>query len=274
MTLHEAIEQVLQNAGKPLFSRDIADIINNQKLYKRKDGLPVSASQVTTRANNYTKLFTREVGKIKLVKDDIVSLKFQHYRNRLVHESNAIRVYGKANKIDVLVHTLEELLHEDNYRFAYDTLSESSFKSADKNSPPRQKLLVAFKLCDWFFKQSSKHTLRLSDKLITVISGFNWFENNNNDIETYFEGYNDFLLKIASDNKGATFSIKSEHNPNLFNEFEYDSQLNRVISKLIDRGNAAYMMSQTTTTGIFIPPFRRSVARNSRGEFDLMLSKL
>ena len=37
MTLHEAIEQVLQNAEKPLFSRDIADIINSQKLYKRKD---------------------------------------------------------------------------------------------------------------------------------------------------------------------------------------------------------------------------------------------
>lgn len=274
MTLHEAIEQILQNAEKPLFSRDIADIINNQKLYMRKDGLPVSASQVTTRANNYTKLFTREAGKIKLVKDDIVSLKFQHYRNRLVHESNAIRVYGKANKIDVLVHALEELLHEDNYRFDYNILSEPNFKYANRNNQPREKLLVAYKLCDWFFKQSSKHALRLNDKLITILSGFNWFANNDNAIETYFEGYNDFLLKVAADNKEATFSIKSEHNPNLFNEFEYDSQINRVISKLIDRGNSAYMMSQTTTTGIFIPPFRRSAARNSRGEFHHILSKL
>jgi signal transduction histidine kinase len=274
MTLHEAIEQVLQNAEKPLFSKDIADIINDQKLYKRKDGLPVSASQVTTRANNYSKLFTRESGKIKLVKDDIVSLKFQHYRNRLVHESNAIRTYGRANKIDVLVHALEELLNEDNYRFAYNTLSEPNFKYADRNNQPREKLLVAYKLCDWFFKQSSKHSLRLNDKLITVLSGFSWFSENDNTIETYFEGYNDFLLKIAADNNGATFTIKSEYNPNLFNEFEFDNQINRIVSKLIDRGNFAYMMSQTITTGIFIPPFHRSAARNSRGEFDDILSKL
>ncbi|MBU2929104.1 tetratricopeptide repeat protein [Winogradskyella psychrotolerans] len=97
MTLHEAIEQVLQNAEKPLQSRDIADVINNLKLYKRKDGLPVSPSQVTTRANNYTKLFTREAGKIKLFKDDIVSLKFQHYRNLLVHQSDFNRISGKAD---------------------------------------------------------------------------------------------------------------------------------------------------------------------------------
>ncbi|WP_282087958.1 N-6 DNA methylase [Aquimarina algiphila] len=274
MTLHEAIEQVLQNAEKPLFSKDIADIINNQKLYIRKDGLPVSASQITTRANNYSKLFTRETGKIKLVKDDIVSLKFQHYRNKLAHESNAIRTYGRANKIDVLVHALEELLNEDNYQFAYNTFSEPNFKYADRNNQPREKLLVAYKLCDWFFKQSNKHSLRLNDKLISVISGFSWFSENDNAIETYFEGYNDFLLKIAADNKGATFSIKSEHNPNLFNDFEYDNQINRIVSKLIDRGNFAYMMSQATTTGIFIPPFSRSAARNSRGEFDQILSKL
>jgi signal transduction histidine kinase len=274
MTLHEAIEQVLQNAEKPLFSRDIADIINIQKLYKRKDGLPVSASQVTTRANNYSKLFTKEYGKIKLVKDDIVSLKFQHYRNRLVHESNAIRTYGRANKIDVLVHALEELLHEDNYRFANNLLLEPNFKFSDRNNQPREKLLVAYKLSEWFFKQSNSRTLRLSDKLIAVLSGLNWFEKNDNAIETYFEGYNDFLLKIAADNKGATFSIKSEYNPNLFNEFEYDHQINRIVSKLIDRGNHAYMMSQTTITGIFIPPFSRSAARNSRGELDLILSKL
>ncbi len=260
MTLHEAIEQVLQNAEKPLFSRDIADIINNQNLYKRKDGLPVSASQVTTRANNYSKLFTKEAGKIKLVKDDVVSLKFQHYRNKLVHESNAIRTYGRANKIDVIVRSLEELLHEDDYTY--------------NHNHPREKLLVAHKLCDWFFKQSNSGSLRLSDKLITVLSGLNWFQNNDNTIEIYFEGYNDFLLKIAADNKAATFSINSDYNPNLFNEFEYNNHLNELVSKLIDRGNITYMMSQTITTGIFIPPFRRSAARNSRGEFDLMLSKL
>ena len=274
MTLHEAIEQVLQNAEKPLYPGDIADIINNEKLYKRKDGLPVSASQITTRANNYSKLFTTEGGSIKLVKDDLVSLKFQHYRNRLVHESNAITVYGKANKIDVLVHALEELLREDNYRFSNNSILERNFEYADRNTQPREKLLVAYKLCEWFFKQSNSGHLRLSDRLIEVLSGLNWFEKNDNLIETYFEGYNDFLLKIAADNKGATFSIKGEHNTNLINEFEYDNQINRIVSRLINKGNFAYTMSQTTTTGIFIPSFRRSAARNSRGELDGILSRL
>ncbi|WP_047416063.1 N-6 DNA methylase [Cellulophaga sp. Hel_I_12] len=274
MTLHEAIEQVLQNAEKPLLSRDIADIINDLTLYIRKDGLPVSASQVTTRANNYSKLFTREAGKIKLVKDDIVSLKFQHYRNLLVHQSDFNRMAGKTGSINLLIQALEELLHEDNYKFSYNSVSEPNFSYADRNSQPREKLLVAYKLCDWFFKQSSKYSLRLNDRLITVLSGFKWFANNDNLIETYFEGYNDFLLKIAADNKGATFSIKSKYNPNFFNEYEHDNQINRIISKLIDQGNFAYMMSQTTTTGIFIPPFSRSAARNSRGEFDHILSKL
>ena len=42
----------------------------------------------------------------------------------------------------------------------------------------------------------------------------------------------------------------------------------------IDSGNFAYMAAQSKTTGIFIPPFRRSLSRNSRGEFDDILSKL
>ncbi|WP_299434587.1 N-6 DNA methylase [uncultured Aquimarina sp.] len=274
MTLHEAIEQVLQNAEKPLLSRDIADTINNQKLYKRKDGLPVSASQVTIRANNYSKLFTRESGKIKLVKDDIVSLKFQQYKNILVHQSDITRTSGRSNRINILIHALEELLHEDNYQYYYNSVSKIGVNYGDHNRRPREKLLVAYKLCDWFFKQSNRNSLRLSDKLITVLSGLDWFTKNDNAISTYFEGYNDFLLKIAADNKGATFSIKIEHSLNFFNEYEYDDQINHIISKLIDQGNFAYMAAQTKTTGIFIPPFRRNAARNSRGDFDVILSKL
>src|SRR5690606_4245976 len=108
----------------------------------------------------------------------------------------------------------------DNYRFPNDSLLEPNFEYADRNNQPREKLLVAYKLCEWFFKQSRRTSLRLSDKLIAVLSGLNWFEKNDNAIETYFEGYNDFLLKIAAENKGATFSIRGEHNQNIFYEFE------------------------------------------------------
>jgi signal transduction histidine kinase len=274
MTLHEAIEQVLQNAEKPLLSRDIADTINSHKLYRRKDGLPVSASQVTTRANNYSKLFTKESGKIKLVKDDIVSLKFQQYRNLLVHQSNITGTSNKSNRINVLIYALEELLHDDNYEYYYNSVSEPDINYVGRNKHPREKLLVAHKLCDWFFKQSKSRSLRLSDKLIAILTGLNWFAKDDNAISTYFEGYNDFLLKVAADNKGATFSIKSEYNPNLFNEYEYDNQINRIISKLIDRGNFNYMSARTKTTGIFIPPFRRNSGNRSESEYDGILSKI
>ena len=75
MTLHEAIELILQNARTPMTSREIADKINTDELYMRKDGLPVSASQVSTRTNNYNKIFTKEFGKIKLVKEDVKYVK-------------------------------------------------------------------------------------------------------------------------------------------------------------------------------------------------------
>lgn len=274
MTLHEAIEQVLQNVEKPLLSREIAEIINSEELYKRNDGLPVSASQVTTRASNYSKLFTKESGKIKLVKDDIVSLQFQQYRNKLVHQSDFNRISGRTNRFNLLIHTLEELLDDNNYKDTFNPLSELDTSHVGRNKQPREKLKVAYKLCDWYFKQFRSKSLRLNDKLITILSGLNWFAKNDNVILTSFEGYNDFLLKVAADNKGATFSIKNDHYSNLYIENEYEDQINRLISKLIDQGNFAYMATETRTTAIFIPPFRRSAARNSKGEFDNILSRL
>ena len=49
MTLHEAIEQVIRQAGRPLSTREICDLINSQNLYSRKDGKPVPTSQIGAR---------------------------------------------------------------------------------------------------------------------------------------------------------------------------------------------------------------------------------
>ena len=67
MTLHEAIVQVLKENGRPMTSREIADMVNDGKLYVRKDGQPVPTSQINARVNNYFRIFDRVNGKVVLV---------------------------------------------------------------------------------------------------------------------------------------------------------------------------------------------------------------
>jgi len=57
MTLHEAIQIVLFDAKKPLISKEIAKIINDQKLYFRNDGRDIPESQISIRINQYPELF-------------------------------------------------------------------------------------------------------------------------------------------------------------------------------------------------------------------------
>lgn len=49
MTLHEAIENVLADAGKPMHVSNIADEIMRRGLYERGDGRPIPTSQIHAR---------------------------------------------------------------------------------------------------------------------------------------------------------------------------------------------------------------------------------
>ena len=68
MTLHEAIIEVIKEAGKPLAKNEIANRINEGKLYTRGDGNPVPTNQISARINNYPDLFT-------VNSDETISLK-------------------------------------------------------------------------------------------------------------------------------------------------------------------------------------------------------
>jgi hypothetical protein len=63
MKLHEAIQEVIRQSGRPLTFTEIANLINQDSLYSRKDGHPVPASQISARVRNYPELF--------IVNDDI-----------------------------------------------------------------------------------------------------------------------------------------------------------------------------------------------------------
>ncbi|MCE7988150.1 MAG: hypothetical protein DYG89_43885 [Caldilinea sp. CFX5] len=68
MLLHEAIIWVLNQKGASSIQA-IADAINSQQLYTRKDHAPVPTSQISARISNeqYRHLFKRRLGKVYLV---------------------------------------------------------------------------------------------------------------------------------------------------------------------------------------------------------------
>ena len=55
--LHETIQELLRRSGHHLTFTEIAKQINAQKLYTRKDGQPVPASQISARVKSYSQLF-------------------------------------------------------------------------------------------------------------------------------------------------------------------------------------------------------------------------
>lgn len=256
MTLHEAIEMILQENGRSMTSRQIADIINDRGLYIRKDGLPVSASQITTRVGNYDKLFAKEYGKIKLLKDDYVSLEFQKYRNMLAHSSDQNYRTGRSNKINLLIDTLESLLNDDSLRNINNFINEPTEQYGNAIEKSRNKLKIAYRLCKWFFQQNINAPGIFTDKFISIFSGLDWFSNAHNNIKIDFNGFHHFLLKLASENLSSTFEIQlgdhleiSRKNPQTFD-------VNFLISNLVNKSNSNYFLSSNQlNTGVFIPPF-------------------
>jgi hypothetical protein len=65
ITLHEAIKRVINEYG-PAAVVEITARVNEQGLYKREDGKPVLANQVSARIRKYPHLFIRENGKVYL----------------------------------------------------------------------------------------------------------------------------------------------------------------------------------------------------------------
>jgi hypothetical protein len=70
MTLHEAMRHVLRTRG-PMSSRELANAINEQGLYRQKQGGAVPAGQISARLNRYRDLFERDsAGRISLSERD------------------------------------------------------------------------------------------------------------------------------------------------------------------------------------------------------------
>jgi len=60
MTLHEAIEKLLTDFGRPMTTREIADELNKNKWYQKRDKSPIDPFQIHGRTKNYPQLFDRD----------------------------------------------------------------------------------------------------------------------------------------------------------------------------------------------------------------------
>ncbi len=67
MTLHEAIEKLLRQTGRPMTTQQIADDLNKNGWYKKKDGSAIQAFQIHGRTRNYANIFDRDGSTVSLI---------------------------------------------------------------------------------------------------------------------------------------------------------------------------------------------------------------
>jgi hypothetical protein len=66
-TLHEAIRLVLEaNGNRWMTVRELADEVNGQDLYRKRDGSKVEANQIHARAKNYASMFEKDGPRVRL----------------------------------------------------------------------------------------------------------------------------------------------------------------------------------------------------------------
>lgn len=70
MTLHEAIEKLLQSTGRPMTTQEIADELNKNGWYRKKDSSKIQAFQIHGRTKNYASIFARDGTTVFLITED------------------------------------------------------------------------------------------------------------------------------------------------------------------------------------------------------------
>jgi len=113
MTLHEAIIKVLQTKNKAMSTQEIADELNRNKWYVKKDKSTIEAFQIHGRTRNYSHLFDRN--------GSMVSLKDQSFKSDLeiIREKTGKPLQkstGQENFSDELTEKI--LMNQKNFKSA------------------------------------------------------------------------------------------------------------------------------------------------------------
>jgi hypoxanthine-DNA glycosylase len=75
MTLHEAIEKLLRQTRRPMTTQQIADELNKNGWYQKKDGSKIQAFQIHGRTKNYANIFYRDGSTVSLIEKAIAKVK-------------------------------------------------------------------------------------------------------------------------------------------------------------------------------------------------------
>lgn len=111
MTLHEAIEQLLKQTGRPMTTTEIADGLNKNKWYQKKDGSTIDPFQIHGRTKNYPNIFNR-IG-------STVSLNGQPSIKVRTPKKSTIKQKPKLTELSTDISLLEKvLMNEENFKSA------------------------------------------------------------------------------------------------------------------------------------------------------------
>ncbi|MDL5045483.1 DNA-deoxyinosine glycosylase [Oscillatoria amoena NRMC-F 0135] len=75
MKLHEAIEKLLRQTGRPMTTQQIADELNKNGWYQKKDGSTIQAFQIHGRTKNYANIFDRVGSTVLLIEQTVTKAK-------------------------------------------------------------------------------------------------------------------------------------------------------------------------------------------------------
>lgn len=114
MTLHEAIEKVLRHKGMSMTTQQIADELNENNWYKKKDGSKILAFQIHGRTRNYSHLFERKGSTVSLIEKSTA--------NKTTTKTKVIKPILELTNISLKDKSLFEkyLMSEEKYRKASD----------------------------------------------------------------------------------------------------------------------------------------------------------
>ncbi len=115
MTLHEAIKKFLLQSGGQMTTRAIADALNKNKWYKKKNGSLIVPYQILGRAKNYPLLFDRNGSTISLVgsitkKRSVV--KFEKPKPEIKAKVLTDKTFVNSSSID------QSLMNENQFKIA------------------------------------------------------------------------------------------------------------------------------------------------------------
>jgi len=117
MTLHEAIVQVLKEAGRPMTTQEIADVLNRNKLYQKRDGSDISAFQIHGRTKNYSNLFDRN-GSIVSLKSKTGGSQAKNLQNKTVKRGDFVSKKSELPVIKELEEIEKQLINPTNFKSA------------------------------------------------------------------------------------------------------------------------------------------------------------